>query len=164
MEPNPINYGKTLHTWIVPEYVVHERSKAWYITMSAVAFLLVIYCIFTSNFLFAVIIIIAALIIIIHDGQKPAKVKIVITDIGVIIGRNFYAYDELKNFAVVDKSQFNVKNLYFEQKNALKQRLSIPLDGINPDDIKKTLANYLPVDKDRTDIPVSEQLAKILKL
>ena len=164
MEPEKINYGKALHTWVVPEYNTHERTRVWYIAASVIGVILMIYSFFTSNFLFAVIIIFAALIIIIHDGQRPVKVKIAITDLGVVIGRKFYDYDELKNFAVVDRSSYNVRGLYFEQKSALRQRLSIPLEDANPADIKITLSKYLPLDKERTDIPFSEQLAKLLKL
>jgi hypothetical protein len=164
MENNKLDYGQILHSWVVPEYVVHDRPKTWYIASSIIAFILIIYCFFTSNFLFAVIIILASLIIIIHDGQKPSRVKVAITEEGIIIGRNFYDYDELKNFAVVDKSRYNVKGLYFEPKSAIKQRLSIPLENMDPNKIKTSLLKYLPLDKERTDIPVSEQLAKLLKL
>ncbi len=164
MEEAKINYGEALHAWIVPEYVQHDRSRLWYIIASVVGFILIIYSFFSANFLFAVIIIVGALIIIIHDGQKPAKVKVTLTNEGVVIGRNFYEYGELKNFATVEKKNENIKNLYFEFKSALHQRLSIPLDGIEPNDIKTTLLKYLPLDKERTDIPVSEQLSRLLKL
>lgn len=164
MEGEKINYGRILHHWIVPEYNTHKRTQSWYIAASVIGLIFMIYSFFTSNFLFAVIIIFAALIIIIHDGQQPTKVKIVITDQGVVIGRKFYEYDELKNFAVVDRSSYNVKALYFEQKSALRQRLSIPLEETDPADIRTTLSKHLPMDKERTDIPFSEQLAKLLKL
>ncbi len=164
MELEKVNYGRILHTWVVPEYNTHERTQLWYIAASVIGIILMIYSFFTSNFLFAVIIIFAALIIIIHDGQQPAKVKIAITDQGIVVGRNFYDYDEFKNYAVVDKSQYDVKGLYFEFKSVLKQRLSIPLENMHPNDIKTTLGKYVPLDKERTDIPFSEQLAKLLKL
>ena len=164
MEENKQNLGKILHSWQVPEYMTHVRSKNWYIIAGVVGLLLMVYSLFTGNFLFAVIIIIAALIKIIHDGQKPAKVKICFTDLGLLVGRKFYEYTEIKNFAIVDRPHENIKNLYFEFKSAVKQRLSIPLEQENPRDIKNTLIKYLPEDKERTDIPVSEQLARLLKL
>ena len=164
MERAKINYGEVLHSWIVPEYMQHKRSRLWYISASIAGLVLIIYSLFSANFLFAVIIIVGTLIIIIHDGQKPARVKIAITDEGVVIGRVFYDYNELKNFATVEKKNENIKNLYFEFKSALRQRLSIPLDGMEINDIKTTLLRHLPLDKERTDIPVSEQLSRLLKL
>ena len=164
MEQAKINYGEVLHSWIVPEYVKHERSRLWYVVASVVGFILIIYSFFSANFLFAVIIIVGTLIIIIHDGQKPARVKVAVTDEGIVIGRAFYDYNELKNFAVVEKKNEKIKNLYFEFKSALRQRLSIPLDGMEINDLKTTLLKRLSLDKERTDIPVSEQLSRLLKL
>ena len=164
MEEVKINYGEALHSWIVPEYMQHERPRLWYIAASIIGCILIIFSLFSSNFLFAVIVIIGALIVIIHDGQKPAKVKITITNEGIIIGRNFYGFNGLKNFATVEKKNENIKNLYFERKSATGQRISIPLDGMEIDTIKTTLLKYLPLDKERTDIPFSEQLSRLLKL
>jgi len=164
MENQTNNFGKIIHSWTVPEYMAHERPRIWYITASVIGFFLMIYCFFTSNFLFAVIIIMAALIIIINDGQHPTNVKIAITEEGVVIGRSFYEYEELKNFAIVNKPNYQIKNLYFERKSAISQRLSIPLINNDPQEIKNTLIKRLPEDKERTDIPVSEQLARLLKL
>lgn len=164
MENNKTIYGKVLFSWIVPEYVMHERSRIWYIVASIIALVFLIYSFFTANFLFAVIIIITALIVIIHDGQKPARVKISITDAGVLVGKKFYDYDEFKNFAIVDKSHYDVKNLYFEFKSAVRQRLSIPLENMNSGEVKKELLKRVTLDKERTDIPISEELARLLKL
>ena len=161
---NKINYGQVLHNWSVPEYMTHERARSWYIAASIAGLALMIYCFFTSNFLFAVIIIIAALVIIIHDGQQPARVRVGITDRGIVVGKNFREYSEFKNFALVVREEEKIKNLYFEYKSTVSQRLAIPLEDQDQKKIKETLLKYLPEDKTRTDIPLSEQLTRLLKL
>lgn len=158
------DYGEEIMSWKVPEYEKHERSKGWYIIIIAIALLLLLYSLLTGNFLFAVIIIIAAIIIIIHDGSDPILVKISLTDEGVVVGRKFYDYDEFKDFSVIYKPRQEVKNLYFEFKNAIKPRLSIPLDKQNPLSIRENLLKYLPEDLERTDQPLSEGLGKLFKL
>lgn len=160
----PINYGQEMFSWLVDEFVKHERNSAWYIKAIIAAFLLLLFSFWTSNFLFAVIIIIFALIVILHHDREPDKVKISLTDQGVIIGQKFYDFDEIKNFSIVYKPDIDAKNLYFEFKNALRQRLSIPLEKENPLPIRENLLKYLPEDKERTDTPLSEVLSKILKL
>ncbi|MFH1522383.1 MAG: hypothetical protein ABIE43_01025 [Patescibacteria group bacterium] len=161
---NATDYGDEIISWQVPEYEKHTRNKSWYIIAIIIALLLMLYSFFNTNFLFAVIIIITAIVIIMHDGQEPAMIKISLTDEGMIVGRKFYDYDDFKNFSIVYKPRQEVKNLYFEFKNSVKPRLSIPLDKQNPLIIRKNLLKYLSEDLDRTDQPLSEGLAKLFKL
>jgi len=151
-------------SWPVPEYDKHEKGGGWYIFYSLIAFLLILYSFLSGNFLFAVIIIIAAIVIVLRDGQEPDFVKISLTEEGVIVGKKFYDYDEFKNFSIVYKPKLEIKNLYFEFSNSLKPRLSIPLKKMNPLLIRKNLLRYLPEDLDRTDRPLSEELGKLFKL
>lgn len=156
--------GKKIIGWSVPEYDKRERQKNWYIISALVGLLLLIYSFFSGNFLFAAIIIIGALVIIIHDGQEPLAIDFIITDAGLVVGRKFYDYDVIKDFSIVYKPRENIKNLYFEFKNVLKPRLSIPLGKINPLPIRENLLKYLAEDLERTDQPLSETLAKMFKL
>ena len=158
------NFGKELISWNVSEYEKYKRSKLWYVFSILVAIFLILFSFWTNNFLFSIIIIIAALIIILNDGSEPINVDIKITEEGMIIGKKFYDYDEFKNFSIVYKPHFNIKNLYFEFKNILKHRLSIPLDDINPLPIRENLLKYLHEDLERTDQPLSERLSKFFKL
>ncbi len=161
---NLVTFGEKLFSWEVEEYERHERSKFWYIAAIAIALILLLFAFFTANILFAVIIVITSLVIILHDGQEPQKVQVSITDEGIVVGKKFYDYDEIKNFSVVYKPRQKVKNLYFEFKNLFKHRLSVPLKNNNPLPIRENLLKYLPEDLDRTDPPISEGLAKMLKL
>jgi len=158
------DYGDEIMSWKVPEYEKHERSTGWYIISSIVALLLLLYSFFSGNFLFAVIVIIAAIVIILHDGSHPDLIEVSLTDEGVIVGKKFYDYDELKDFSVIYKPRQEIKNLYFEFKSAVRPRLSLPLGKMNPLKIRENLLKYLPEDLDRTDQPLSEGLAKIFKL
>ena len=151
-------------SWRVPEYDKHEKGRGWYIFYSIVALLLILYSFLSGNFLFAVIIIIAAIVIVLRDGQEPDLVKISLTEEGIIVGRKFYDYDEFKNFSIVYKPKQETKSLYFEFNNSLRPRLSIPLKKMNPLLIRKNLLKYLPEDLDRTDRPLSEELGKLFKL
>jgi len=163
-KPTIIDLGDEIVGWETPEYEKHERTKLWYIIAIVTALLLLLFAFLTANFLFAVIIIIVSLVIILHDSREPDMIKVSLTDEGVIVGRKFYDYDELKNFSIVYKPRQDVKNLYFEFKSAIKPRLSIPLGDMNPLSIRKNLLKYLEEDLERTDQPLSESLAKIFKL
>jgi len=158
------NFGNILKSWEVPEFEAHKRTKIWYIVATASALLMLLFAIITANFLFAVIIIISAYIIILHDGKTPEMVTFSITDEGLIIGRKFHDYDDIKNFSVLFKPGQKLNNLYFEFSSQVKQRLSIPLINENPLQIREILLKYLSEDLDRVNEPLSEQLSKLLKL
>ncbi len=158
------DYGNIIISWEIPEYEKHKRSKKWYISAAIIGLILIAFSIVTLNYLFAFIIIIAALIIILHDARDPDLVDFAITTEGLLVGRKFYDYDEIKNFSIVYKPRLEVKNIYFEFKNFLRHRLTIPLEDKNPVEIRKILLKYLPEDTERTDPPLSDGLAKLLKL
>jgi hypothetical protein len=159
-----INEENENFSWQVPEYDKHEKTRNWYIFYSIIAFLFILYSFFSGNWLFAVIIIIGAIVIILRDGQNPAMVQVSFEPEGITVGKKFHDFDEFRNFSIIYKPKQEIKNLYFEYKNSLKPRLSIPLKDNNPLLIRKNLLKYLPEDLDRTDQPLSEALAKIFKL
>ena len=160
----PIEQFNEIIAWDVQEYEKHDRGRAWYVTAVILALLALVYSFWTSNFLFVVIIVIAAVVIILNDGREPEKVKFAISGEGLIIGKRFIDYDDLKNFSIIYKPRQNVKKLYFEFKNVLRPRLSINLDNMNPLPIREILLNYLPEDLERENEPLSEQLGRLFKI
>ena len=151
-------------SWFIPEFEKHERTKNWYIIASVVVIFLLIFAVITKNYLFAVIVIIATIITIFHDGKEPDFLNVIIDDDGVIVGRKFYDYDDLKDFSLLFKPKEGLNNLYFEFKNTIKQRISIPLNNQDPLQIRDLLLKYLPEDLERTNMPLSENISKLLKI
>lgn len=164
-------------SWKVPEYNKKEREKRWYIIAVIFLFVSLFFCFFeishwrlvflgvNSNFMFALILILSAMIMIINDGQEPAVVDFKLGPEGINVGRKFYDYDELNHFAIIFKPNIDIKHLYIEFKNGLLHpRLSIPLDNEDPIIVRNYLKRYLDEDLERVGPPISEQLTKILKL
>jgi len=160
----------------VHEYHQPERSQNWYI----IAGIVILFCLFFSffdisgwhiiwlglkaNFLFALIIIISTIVLIINDSRTPGQINVELGPEGVKIGQSFYDYDSLKSFAVLYKPKQSIKNLYFEHKNSIKPRLSFPLRRLDALTVRNFLIKYLDEDLERTNMPLSEQLTKLLKL
>jgi len=163
-EEKNINNPDVLFSWMISEYEQPLRTRNWYIGAISVAVVFLIFAIISKNFLFAVIIIISALIYILHDGSQPMKVLFAVEKEGIKIGRKFYDFDEIATFAVVYKPKMNVKNLYFEFKNVFQHRLSIPLLDVDPIHVREILLRFLKEDLERTDMPLSESLARLFRL
>ena len=161
---NQINNENVIISWIVPEYETYDRSKSWYIIASIVAIIVLIHALWTANFLFVVIIVLASTVIILNDSGKPEDIGFAIVDEGLIIGTKFIDYDELKNFSIIYKPHQDIKKLYFEFHNIIRPRLSIQLGNINPLKIRDILLNYLQEDLERESEPFSERLGKLFKI
>lgn len=172
--------------WDVPEYQGEKKDKRWYIIASIFGLAFLVYAIFTSNLIFAIIIIFAAMLVIMLDGEPAKTMSVEISDEGIRVGKEFYDYNQIDNFSIVYRPKEEVKNLYLEFKrfvrptlpdneprryewllwlaNFARTRLSLPLLDMNPLLIRKNLLKYLKEDVDRIDIPLSEQLARFFKL
>ncbi|MEK7164452.1 MAG: hypothetical protein AAB779_00745, partial [Patescibacteria group bacterium] len=90
--------NKILIEWLVPEYREHSRSRRWYMVAGTILVLLLTYCLLTANFLFALIIIIASIIIILQDKHEAPKITFSITEAGIGLGKDFYDYAKLQSF------------------------------------------------------------------
>ena len=162
--------------WQVPEHRRPERSRNWYIIAGLILFVCLFFSFFTfrdwrlvflglnSNFLFALIVVVSAIIMIVKDSQEPVMIDIELGPEGIKIGHRFYDYDDFQSFSVLYKPKQSIKNLYLEYKNTMRPRLSIPLRSLDALNVRNFLVRYLDEDLDRTDPPLSEQLTKILKL
>lgn len=154
---------KNILHWLVPEYRKHARSRRWYIIALAIFALLMLYSLFTANFLFALILIIAGIIIVLQDKHAAPDIEFAITEDGIALGRDFYDYKKLLSFWIYYEPD-EAKTLFFEFKNKMRPRLSVPLLNKNPLNVRSQLLKFLTEDESRENEPVSEQLSRLLKL
>jgi hypothetical protein len=158
MSQNPM-----LISWSFPEFIVPERSKTWYILAFVIGGALLIYSILTANFLFGLIIILAAVIMFVQNHRDAENVKFGIDEDGIWIGEKFFGYDAIKHFWLVYEPP-KTKNLYIEFNSILRPRLTIPLEDTNPIKIRKILLDHIGEDLTKESIPTSEALGKMLKI
>jgi len=86
-----------------------------------------------------------------------------ITEDGIFIGSKFIEYEDLRSFYIIYYPP-EIKNLYFETKSVIKQRIVVPLEDQNPVYIREILLNYLDEDLEKEEIPSSESISNIFKL
>lgn len=159
-----LEFGLEIMSWEIPEYHKHERGHWWYILYALIGVGLVVQALIYGNFLFALIIVIGSLALILNDARHPKSIPVIITTEGLIVGGSFYDYDSIKHFTVVYKPAEHVKRVYFIFKSAVRHRLSLALADANPLFVREQLMKYLPENLERTDEPLSEFLARLLKL
>jgi len=155
--------GEILYKWTVPEYEKHERGTLWYALILGFGSLLVIYGLFSNNFLFALIIILAGIILFIQSRQEAPDVSVQITEFGVGLGGRFYSYSELDNFYIIYQPP-DVKTLFIETVAHFRPLLRIPLLDQNPLDIRSDLRAFLKEDVEKEEEPRSDTLARSWKI
>lgn len=162
--------------WSIPDYRQPARSRNWYIAAGIIVFICLFFSFFSfdswhliflgvsSNFLFALIIVIAAMIMILNSAQPATMINFELGPEGVKLGPNFYDYDLFKNFSVLYKPKQSIKTLYLEFKSTMRPRISVPLRRMDALTVHNFLTRYLDEDFERLNPPLSEQLTKLLKL
>jgi hypothetical protein len=161
---NEENSQENIINWKIPEYDRPKRNKRWYIIAIIVILAILTYSIITANYLFTIIMFMGSFLLFYYDKKEAPMIDFVLEEEGIVIGSKFYDYDEIKNFSIVYKPKENIKNLYLTFNNNLKNRITIPLIDENPLIIRRYLLQYLDEDLDRNHEPVSESIARMLKL
>lgn len=158
------NTGNVVFEWLIKEYEEYERTKRWYIFALLFGVLMVIFALFTANYLFALVIILFGIVLYMHEMQPPLDVYFAVTETGIIIGKNFYRFSELAGFWIIYNPTGGVKNLYFRLKNVVKHRVKIPLLDYDPRPIKDFISQYLEEETEHEEEPLSDRLARLFKI
>lgn len=150
------------YSWQFKEYEQYERSIWWYLLTIAIGGALVIYSILTANFLFAVIVIMAGILLVIQHRHIPENINLTINHRGITLNNKNYPYKEIEKFWIIYEPP-TTKRIYFIFKNFIRPRLSIPLFDQNPLEIKNFLKLYLQNDPYENNEPLSESLRRLIK-
>jgi hypothetical protein len=155
--------GQELLGWQVDEFIRHNRTTAWYLVAATIGLTLLIYAIATANFLFAVIVLMIGLILLVTSFTEPARIEIHVTNLGVVIGGTFYEYKDMKSFAVIYQPP-EIRVLYLNFRSPWQPVLSIPLEEMDPNQVRETLLTYLTEDQEQDDERLTDTLRRLYKL
>lgn len=158
-----INAGEGVYGWEIDEYPHSQRSRLWYILCGLGAFVLIIYAIATSNFLFAVIVLMMGIITLISTFKHPDRIPVVITTTGIVINNDYYDYRQLKNFSLVYNPP-EVKTLYIDFHSTWQPVIAIPLEDADPLEVRECLLPYCIENLDRTDESLTDITRRLYKL
>jgi len=157
-----VQYGKEFVSWQITEYPHYEHGFFWYLGLVAAGVTLVIYALWTKNFLFAFIVIMFAIVFLIHAGRRPIICKFAITESGIVLHEKLYPWKELARFFIIYEPP-EVKTLYFEF-GSLRPRLPVPLDDQDPMKVREILLKFLREDSSQTEEPISDWFGRLLKI
>jgi hypothetical protein len=154
-------HGTTIITWTAPAYQHYHRGKWWFAASALAGAGLVTYSFITANFLFAVLVVMFAIIVVLQSVHQPRTLDVAVTDMGVLLGERFIPHRDLKSFWFVYDPP--VKNLYLEFRRGLFPHEVVLMDNQNPLEVRDALKQFLPEDFEHEE-PNFELFARIFKL
>lgn len=155
--------GEPIHEWMVKEYSRVNRGPWWYITMITLGIIFVVYALWTDNFLFALIVILFGIILYLQSNQESPEVVFAITDLGVVVGHKFYTFREFNSFYIIYQPP-EVKTLFLQTKSAFRPIVRVPLEDMNPVEVRSTLLQYLEEDVEKQEEPLGDLVSRRWKI
>lgn len=155
--------GAILLSWEAYDRPHYERGSFWFAGMSLVGGALLLYAVVTGNFLFALIILMSALVIYLSGIGDPQLVEITLTDLGVGVGDEFFLFREVEKFWFAYEPP-EVKNLYIDLKRGIHTRTRISLEDQNPNEVRAVLGRYVHEDLTQEEEPFIEFISRVLKI
>ncbi len=152
---------ETFLEWQSPEFIYYEKSRRWYFIAVLIFAGLIAYAIFSQSFLMAITFLVAGGIFYLYAQKKPVTLDIAINEDGIMYHDRFFPYEDLKGFWITYEPP-EVKVVTFSTKYLLIPKLSIILTDQNPADLRKTLIEELPEDKNLEEGAV-DQFARRIK-
>jgi hypothetical protein len=158
-----LDVGTVITGWETWEFPVVERSTEWYVIAGIIGLAMLLYALLSANFVFALILLMFAVIMLMRDMKKPAKVTVYITTSGIVYGDEFHHYDAIRDFSIIYTPP-DVKQLYVTFNNRLQPMLSIPLEDSNPNTVRQSLLPYVMENLRRDGESLTDTLRRVYKL
>ncbi len=129
-------------SWEAQEFRHYEKNIGWYVTLLAVAVLVVAFFIIQKDIFAAVTMAILSVLIILFSRHKPERVNIELTNKGIHVANLFYPYKQIKHFWVVHNQHHKSVNL--ETTAYLNNIIILELEDQDPETVKTFLNQFLP--------------------
>jgi len=129
--------------WEAPEFEHFSKDKSWSFASGLIALAVLIWAVWTKNFLLAILICVGYFTFVAYAYKKPRKINFAVTPQGVQIDKTLYDYDNLRSFWIYYQPP-QIKELSLRSRKKLMPYIKIPLGRQNPADIRAALIQYIP--------------------
>ncbi len=133
-----------LIAWNIEEYKHREKSTDWYWALGVIALAGAILAVLAHDILFAVLIVLCAIMLGIFAARAPETITIKLTEEGIIVRDYLYAYTSLKGFAIEEHDLGSY--LLVESSRAIAPIISIalPHEGLDYATLRDFLLSKVP--------------------
>lgn len=155
-------YHEAVLSWNAEEYIKAEKSFIWFILAGIVVALLLIYGIRDGSWTFSAAVIAAVFAYIVYYRQKPRNIKIVVSKIGIMIGKHKLPYSHMKAFWIIYHPPF-IQTLNIRTTDTFGPDITIQLDKQSPAEVREYMVKQIPEWEGKYENFV-DSLSRFLKL
>lgn len=137
--------------WTAPEFEKYKKSKSWFVWLGFLALVFIIIALLLKNFLFLILIALAAFAVYLYATKEPRKIKFSISGKGIQVDQNIYKFEDLKSFWIFYEPP-EIKELSLRSKKTFMPYIKIPLADQDPVKVRKLLLKFLPERKHKESI------------
>ncbi len=128
--------------WQAKEHEHLGQDIDWVWTIGIIGVAATTASLIIKNYLFALLIIFITIAVIIKGIKKPKIIDAKLTNIGIVLENELFPYENIKSFYI--KNDPDRSLLVIRTSALLSPVIQVPLEDIDPDDIREILAEYLP--------------------
>jgi len=149
--------------WEAPGYAFEEKGADWYWGLGIIAVAGAIASVLFGNIILALLILAAAGALALSAAKEPRVHRFRITDEGVMIDENVYAYDDIVSFSVLEYLDPNLPPaLSLKTHKLLAPHLLIPIVGHDPVEVYEFFAEH--AEEGKHDESVIDRIIELLRL
>jgi len=125
--------------WTAPEFEYYEKSATWYWLSGIVALVIVAAAFLQRNFLFAIFVVLAEVLVIQFGKKQPKEIEYKLDHRQLEIdGKRVYSYETLMGFSMIDGE------LILRKKSKMSSLIKVLVHERDYDRMKQFLQQFLP--------------------
>lgn len=136
---------ETIH-WVAPEFEYHHKSASWYWLSAMGAAIIILLALIQRNFLFAIFIVIAELLVVRWGAEKPNYIEYSVDEEGIVVnGKKHTHYDHLSGFSFrkLHSADEGYSELLLKKKHSLGTNIRVIVPDQEIDRLKVFLNHRL---------------------
>ncbi len=130
-------------SWEAEEHAHREKNVDWYWALGIVAVVGAVISVIFGNVLFAIVIVLGAILMAIVSLREPSVIPFAITTRGVRVDDHLYPYSTLGSFCIDEDAQQGPQ-LLLKSRGTFRPLIIIPLPEEAIEEIDDILAERLP--------------------
>lgn len=130
--------------WQGYEYDHQEKRSDWFWALGILALAGATASVLVGNVLFAVVIVLGAFVLALYAARRPELKTFRLTERGLLIDDLLYSWSSLEAFWVEEDMPNRGPRLFIDSNKVLTPHMTIPLDEVNPAEVREYLRAYLP--------------------
>ena len=138
-------------TWTASEFVAHHKGFRWYLALIAVTIVLDAgIWLATKDKITTVVIFLVIILFGVAAARKPRELDYSLDDRGLAIDKRFFAYNELRSFAIIKEGAFS--SLVFTPFKRFAPWIKVYYDPTDEPKILALLSSHVPLEEKTPDL------------